>query len=116
MGCLILDFFQLILGVFFDFALDIIYKDNRFSRAFLGKSLKLFPTRRCGSIMFDLIFVLLPAKKDPIFEKGGCKRYALMAFCSSCLEIVFTLLTKVIALHVRISIVKVYFSYFEGSF
>lgn len=96
MSQLVLDFFQLVLEVHFNFTSDIVHKSDKFSQAFLEESLELFSVWKHNSITFDVIFVLLLTKKVPIFEETNCKRYTLMTFSFSYFEIVFTLLTEVV--------------------
>lgn len=62
----------------------------------LKKGLKFVLSKKDGTIVFNLSLVLLPIKVDPISEKQGCKRDALVARGISCVEIIFVLLTKVI--------------------
>ena len=91
-----------------------MHKSSRFSQVFLEESLEFLPAWRHGSIPLNPVFVLLPAKKNPILEKKSCKRYALMALGPSCLKMVFALLTEVIAFYVQILIVQVRVLCFEG--
>ncbi len=55
--------------------------------------------------MFDLVFVLLLTKKDPILKEADYKRYALMVLSYSYFKMILVLLTKVITLYVQVSIV-----------
>ena len=50
--------------------------------------------------MFNLGLVLLPAKIDLIAEERSRKRYALRARDIGCVEMILTLSTEVVALHV----------------
>lgn len=77
-----------------------MHKSGRFFQAFLEESLKLFSAQRHGSITFNPVSVLLLMKKNPIFEEIDCKRYTLIVFYSSYLEMIFALLTKVIAFYI----------------
>ncbi len=95
----------MVLEVPFNFALDIIHKDNRFSQAFSEENFEFFPVCGHGSIVFNPVLVLLPIKKDLILKEGGCKRYAFMIFSSSCFEMVFALLTEVVIFYMQVSIV-----------
>lgn len=100
MDYLILDFSKLVLRVFFDFAPNIVYKGSRFSQTSLKENFKLFLTWGYNSIIFDPIFMLLPVKKDSIFEKKSYKKYVHIIFYSNYFEMVFILLTKVIILYI----------------
>lgn len=51
--------------------------------------------------------MLLPAIEDAVLQEGRRKRYAFMALGPGGLEMVFALLTKIIAFHVRIAIIEV---------
>ena len=51
--------------------------------------------------------VLLPAETDPVLEKRYGKRNPIRLYSSSNSKIVFTLLTEVIAVHVRLSAIYV---------
>lgn len=63
MSCLILHFFYLILGVFFNLAPDVVYKDSRFSKVFTQKGIKLVKSWWSCIVAFDTAFALLPAEK-----------------------------------------------------
>lgn len=103
---LILDFFLLVLGVSFDFTLDTIHKSDGFiSQAFPEEDSKLFLTKKCGSITFNPVLVLLLSKEDPIPKEGDYKRYAFMTFGSDRSKIVLVLPTEVVLFHVRVSMV-----------
>ena len=52
--------------------------------------------------------VLLPATEKAVLQKGRRERYAFVALGSSGLEMVFALLTEVIAFHVRIAIIEIW--------
>lgn len=55
--------------------------------------------------MFDLSFLLLSTKVDPIPKKQSCKKYTLVPFDFSNLEMVLALLTNVVAFYMQVSIV-----------
>lgn len=69
MSSLILYFFLLILEVFLNFTLDIIYKRSRFSEIFLEKGLKFILYKGSGPVTFNPSLMLLPAKADHIPEE-----------------------------------------------
>lgn len=58
-----------------------------------------------GNIIFNLSFVLLLIEIDLIIEKQGYKRDTLVAYDSSCIEIVFVLVVEKIALYKNTSII-----------
>ncbi len=55
--------------------------------------------------MFDLISVLLPAKKDPILKKRDGKKYTLITLSFNCLKMILALLIEIVAFHMQIFIV-----------
>lgn len=79
----------------------------------MKKSLKLFLTWNRNSLIFDLVFMQLPTKKDSILKKRGCKKYAFIVFNFSYFKIVLTLLTKVITFYIEVPIVQVWIFCFE---
>ena len=79
------------------------------------KGLEFVPSRGDGIVAFYLSFVLLPAEVNPISEEQGRKGDAFVARGSGRVEIILTLLTKIIALHMQAPIVKVGVPGLEGS-
>lgn len=61
----------------------------------------------CGLVAFNPVFVLLPTEEDLVLKEKGCKRYMFVVLSSGRFEIVFTLLTEVVAFHAKVSIVQV---------
>lgn len=57
--------------------------------------------------MFGPGFILLPAGKDAVFQKQSRKRYALMAFGSGSLKVIFELLTEVVIFYVQVAIIEI---------
>lgn len=76
---------------------------------------KFFPTRSCGPVAFDPVLVLLPIEENPVFKKKSCKKYVFVAIGSDTFEMVLTLLTKVIAFYVQISIRQIMILHFDES-
>lgn len=66
---LVLYFFLLILGIFLNLTPNVVYKCDRFSKAFLEKSFKLVPYEKNNSVSLDTSFMLLPAKIDFFSKK-----------------------------------------------
>ena len=52
-----------------------------------------------GTVVFNLDFLLLLAKVDPILEKKSYERDALVAYNNGYIKIVLALLTKVVAFY-----------------
>lgn len=99
----ILYFFLLVLKLFFNLTLNIIYKRSGFPKAFLKKDLKFVSCRRVSLVKFHLGLMLLVTKVDSILEEQNCKRNAFLAFCSSRFETVPVLLTEIVAFHEQVS-------------
>lgn len=107
LGRQILNFFFLVLRLSLDFIPDTIYKGSRFSQVFPKEDFKLLATWVHGVVVINFILILLPAEENLVFEERCYKRYSLMALGFCFVKIVLALLTKVIALHVRIFIAYV---------
>lgn len=71
---LILFFFLLILKVFLNLALDVIYKCNRFFKILLKKNLKLILGKKNSFFLFFLYFMLLLLKVNFITKKKVVKK------------------------------------------
>ena len=103
----ILYFLLLMLGISLDFGLDTSYKRGRFSKTLLEKSFEFVPSRRDDIVTFNLSFMLPLAEVNPVSGKRSRKRDAFMACSSGRVKMIFTLMTKIIALYIRPPIVKV---------
>lgn len=101
----ILNFFQLVLRVFFGFIPDVLYKQSGFPKTLFQKDPKFVSKRRNGPVAFDLSFMLLPTKTDLILKEQDYKRYMLITLDSNSFEKVLALLTEVIALHMQVFII-----------
>lgn len=96
----ILYFFLLILKIPFNLGPDAGQKQGRFFKTLSEKGLKLVSSRKNSIVIFDLSFVLLLAKIDPVVEEKSCKKHAFRACSTSCIEMIFTLPTKIIVFHI----------------
>lgn len=103
----ILYFFVMIKEISFHLILDIVYKSNKLPKGFLKKDIKLVLYEGGNIVLLNLGLVLLPAKIDFFIEKQKCKKYSLVALCTSCLKIVLALLAEVIAFHIQVLIIQV---------
>lgn len=63
---LVLYFFWLILGVYFNLTPYIIHKRSRFSEIFLEKGFKFVPYKGSGPVTFNPGLILLLVEVDPI--------------------------------------------------
>lgn len=70
---LILHFFQLVLRILSNLALDIVYKDSRLSKAFFQEDFKLVVGQQSYIVTFDPIFLQLTIKKIFSFKKEAAK-------------------------------------------
>lgn len=96
----ILNFFLLVLKILLNLCLDAYHKYNRFSKTLTKKDFKFVSSKKNSIFMFYTNFLLLPAKIDLILEKQIYKEITLVAFNIGCVKIIFTLLTKIIALYI----------------
>ena len=112
----ILYFSLLVLGIPLDLGPDASHKRVGFFKALAEKSLGFVPSRRDGTVIFNLGLVLLPAEVDLVPEERGREGDTLVARGSGRVEIVPTLSTEVVALHVQAPIVQVGVPGLEGSF
>ena len=101
MGCPVLGFFQLVLGVYLKLTPDTVNKSLRASEVFLEESLELWPCDRSGA--FVAVLVLSSSEADGITEEGGGKKGTIHPCGAWGFKIIFTLLTKMIAIHMRFS-------------
>lgn len=102
-----MNFFLLVLGLPLNLSLDISYKHCGISKILLEKNLKFIPSKRSGTIVFNLNLVLLPAEVDLISEEQSRKRDALIAHSISRIKIILALLRKIVALYMQALIVQV---------
>lgn len=105
MGSHILNLLLLVLRIPLYFFPNASYKGNKFFDALSEKNLEFVPSRRDGTIAFNLDIVLLQAEVDSIPEKKGCKIDALGTCGITSVKIIFALLTKVAVLYVGVIMV-----------
>lgn len=101
------------LGISLNLSLENGYKCSRLSKTLLKKGLEFALYRRNSIVAFDMSFVLLSIEIDYILEKQSCKKDALMFHSSGYVKMVFTLLIKVVALHIFTTIIIVRVSSLE---
>lgn len=75
----------------------LVTKAVDFSRLCQKKTLNYFPNRRKSTIAFNLGFVLLLAKVNPIPEEQSRKNDVLVSCGINCIKMILILLTEVIA-------------------
>lgn len=98
---------MLILRIPLNFSSDTGHKLNRFLKTLLKKELEFVSSKRDKTVTFNWSFLLLLAEIDLILKKQGYKKDALDVCDTSRVKIIFPLLTKVVVLHTRITIVYV---------
>lgn len=89
------------MGIALNFCLDVGHKQSRFFGILLKKSFKFVLSRKDSTIIFKLSLVLLPVKVDFITKKRGCKEETFRTRGTSCVKIIFVLLTEVVALYIQ---------------
>ena len=104
---LILYFFLLELKIALNLSPDISYKRGGFFKILLEEGLEFLLSREDGIIAFNLRYMLLLVEVNPISEKQGHKRDVFIAHGFGHVEIILTLLTKIIALYMQAFIVKI---------
>ena len=101
MGSLISGFFQLVFRVSPKLTPNAVNKGLRASEVFLEERRKLW--LRDGSDIFVAAFVLNPSEADGTTEEGGGKEDTIYSCGAWGFKIIFTLLTKILAIYVRFS-------------
>lgn len=109
-------FFLLMFGIPLDLGLDDSHKRGGFSKVLAEKGFEFASSRRDSIVFFNLSLVLLPAEVDFVLKERGRKGDAFVARGSGYVEIVLTLSTEVVAIHVQTYIVQVGVAGLEDSF
>ena len=95
---------------------DTINKCPRVPKILSWKSFKFDSDNRIHSFSLMLKFELMPAEVDWAAEERGFKQTTVRAGSTRGLDMVFTLLTKLIAIHVEFPIVQVGKTSFKRTF
>lgn len=103
----ILSFFYLVLRATFDLTPDAIYESLKVTEILPKEGLELNLDYRDCPFTLVTTLVLSPTETDISSKKRGFKRGAVRTSGSGCFKMVLTLLTEIIAVHVRFSIVQV---------
>ena len=93
--------------VSFDFVSNVVYKCSRFSMTLLKESFEFVLCESSNPVLLNLNLVLLSAEVNLILEEQNCKRDALVACGIGCIEIIFTMLTKVVTFYIQAFIIQV---------
>ena len=95
----------MVLRVSLNSAPNTINKSSRVPEILSQKGFKLDPGNKIHPSSLVPKFVLVPAEADRPAEEQGCKRDTVGAGSTGGLEMVLTLLAKLVAIHVRFPIV-----------
>lgn len=87
------------LRILLNLCLDADHKQGRFPKTLLEKDFEFILSRKGHTISFDLDFMLLPAKIDPVTKQRSRKEHALRAHSIGRVKIILLLSTKIVALH-----------------
>lgn len=104
----IYDFFELVLAGTMHFTPDYFEKSLEFLKAMSKKDLKFILCYRHQGITTNLLFMLLPAVQELIFQEINKKKDFILAYDSHINKIVFILLTKIITFYMCFTIIYVW--------
>ena len=112
--CPVSGLFQLVLGVRSKLTPDIINKGLRISKVFMEEGFKFWQRDWSGALV--AVLVLSSSEAYSATEKWGCKWGTIYPNGAWSFKIVFTLLTKVIAIYVRFHRISLWGSSFKWLF
>lgn len=95
------------LGFFFNFILNAIYKYSRFAKILLKKGLKFVLYKESNVVLFNLNLILLLVKVDLITKKQSYKEDIFIVYGNGYVKMILTLLIKVLRLYMQAFIVQV---------
>ena len=101
MGSPVSDFFPLVLGVLFKLTPDAVNKSMRAFEVLLEENFELWPQDRSGAFVAALVLSLFEA--DGITEEDDGKKDMIYPYATWGFKIIFTLLTKMVAIYVKFS-------------
>lgn len=96
------DFFTLILISSLNLISDSSYKGLKLSKAVVEESLEFILCNKSCYCAINFLVILLLMVLGPILQESSCKDDSILAGSSNSCKIVFTLLTKVIVLHMEL--------------
>lgn len=103
---LVLYFFLLIFRISINLILNVVYKYNRLSEVFLEKYLKLVLCEGSNLVLLDPNLILLLTKVDLFSKKKDRKKHTFVVFYTNYLELILTLLTKVVIFYKKVFIIQ----------
>ena len=103
------------LGISLNLGPDVGHERGGFPETLSEKSFEFIPSKESNLVALNLGLVLLPAEVDPIPKKRGRKENTLGPRGTGRVEMVFALLTEIVALYMQVSIILVGVTGFESS-
>ena len=107
-SCHVKDFLQLILEITFNLFPIAIYKSLEVPQTFTRKCLELVSGHLGSAVGVVFLLVLLLAEADLVLKKKRSKGNLVNPLNSSGDKVVFTLLTKVVGLYIRLSALHIW--------
>lgn len=101
----ILYFLLLVLEIPFNLGLNIGYKQDKFFKTLSKKNLEFVLSKKGNFITLTLGYILLLVEINFILEKQSCKRNMLRLCNTGYVKIVFIILTEVIVLYIKTTII-----------
>ena len=101
------NFFKLVLINSSNLIPDYIYKGSRLSKAIVEEKFEVIPYNKPNGYAFNFLFILMPTIQGLIFHKDGYKRDPILAVSFSDCKIIFPILTKVIILHMELTLIYI---------
>lgn len=108
----IYDVFELVLASYLHLVLDDVYKGPKLSKAMTEKGFELFLHNGPNNYAFNFLFVLLLVIYGLVFLKNSYKKDLILANSSNNSKINFALLTNIIAIYIKFTMVYVQYSNF----
>lgn len=102
---LVLYFFELMLGIFFQYGLNFTNECIRFSQALFQKGHEFVPEESGKLVALYAGLLLLLFVYDTIFQEIYSKGYMFLILWSDHHRILFILLIKVVVFHISVTIV-----------
>lgn len=104
-NCWIYYFFWLVMSIFSDFYLNVMYKSPRFSNIVIRNRIEFFSTNNNINLSLNFLPLLLSRKLYPIFLKKNGKKNWIKASDFENSKMFLILLVQVIALYIKLFIV-----------
>lgn len=99
------DFFNLVLAGVAHFTPDYFKESLGFSKTRLKEGFKFFSCQWHQSLTNYLPLILLPAVQSPVLQESSCQKDSILGRDSHSSKMVYELLTKIVAFHMRFIII-----------